>query len=107
MKIKKIVTIILIIIWMITVFMFSSQQKEKSSKLSGEFTEAILRITHIDPKNEQQVEQIETVNRKLAHYSIYIIGGIIIYTHLNLYNTKTKNKIIITQVIRIFLCNNR
>lgn len=104
---KKTLTIILIITWMITVFMFSHQPSDKSSSLSEGFTTKILKILNLYPENQEQLDKIETVIRKLAHYTIYLIGGILIYTHINLYNTKTGNKIVISQAIRFSICNIR
>jgi len=99
---KKTLTIILIIIWMTTIFIFSHQPSEESSNLSESFTTKILKILNLYPENQEQLDKIETVIRKLAHYFIYLIGGILIYTHLNLYNTKTGNKIAISQTIGSF-----
>ena len=104
---KKTITIILIIIWMITVFMFSHQPSEESSNLSEGFTTKILKILNLYPESQDQLDKIETVIRKLAHYTIYLIGGILIYTHINLYSIKTGNKIAISQAIRKHICNIR
>ena len=107
MKTKKVITLILIIIWMITVFFFSHQPSDESSNLSEGFTTTVLKILHLYPDNQEDLDNIESVIRKLAHYTIYLIGGILIYTHINLYNIKTGNKIVISQIIRLTLCNNR
>ena len=56
MKTKKIVTLILIIIWMITVFYFSNQHSEESSNLSGGVTLKVLRILKVAPETEEQLE---------------------------------------------------
>ena len=103
MKTKKIITIVLIIIWMTTVFIFSNQPSEESSNLSEGFTTTALKLIHLYPDNQEQLDKIESVIRKLAHYTIYLIGGILIYTHINLYNIKTGNKIAISQAIRFSL----
>ena len=103
---KRAITIILIRIWMITVFMFSNQPSKESSNLSEGFTKTILKILRIYPDSQENLDKIETVIRKLAHYSIYLIGGILIYMHLNLYNINTVKKFAISQAIRFFICNN-
>lgn len=92
---------------MTTVFMFSNQPSDKSGNLSEGFTTTVLKLLHLYPDNQEQLDKIETVIRKLAHYSIYLIGGILIYTHVNLYNIKTVNKALISQVVRNAICNNR
>ena len=104
---KKTITIVLIVIWMATVFMFSNQPSEESSNLSEGFTTTVLKMLHLYPENQEKLDKIETVIRKLAHYTIYLIGGILLFTHLNLYNIITTRKIILSQIIRFNICNNR
>ncbi len=104
---KKTITLILIIIWMITVFFFSHQPSDESGNLSEGFTKTIIKILSIHPENQEQIDKIETVIRKLAHYLEYLIGGILIYTHLNLYNINTPNKVLISESIRFTICNIR
>ena len=100
MKIKKIITIILIIAWMTLVFYLSNQISDESSKLSGGITQAILNFFNIlEGKTLEQQSQIETIVRKLAHYSIYTIGGILILLHVNLYKISANKKVIISQLI--------
>lgn len=107
MKIKKTITIILIIIWMTTVFIFSAQPSDESATLSDGFTKTLLKILKIYPENQEKLDKIETIIRKLAHYTIYLIGGILLFTHVNLYNIITKKKIIISQTLRYNICNFR
>ena len=99
MKTKKIVTLVLIIIWMVTVFYFSAQHSEESSSLSGGITIKVLKTLKINVENEEQVETIETVIRKLAHYAIYLLGGVLILSHINLYDIKNNKKVLISQAI--------
>ena len=89
---KKIGLIILIIAWMILVFYFSNQISDESSKLSGGITRAILNFFNLlEGKTLEQQSAIETIIRKLAHYSIYALGGILILLHVNLYKIKTRH----------------
>lgn len=100
MKIKKIITIILIIAWMTLVFYLSNQISDESSKLSGGITQAILNFFNIlEGKTLEQQLAIETIIRKLAHFSIYALGGILILLHVNLYKIKTNKKVIISWLI--------
>ena len=100
MKNKKILTIILILIWMCIVFKFSSQPSTESSQLSGGITKAILNFFNVlEGKTIEQQSQIETIVRKLAHYSIYTIGGILIILHVNLYKISANKKVIVSQLI--------
>ena len=96
----KIITIILIIAWMTLVFYLSNQISNESSKLSGGITRAILNFFNIlEGKTLEQQSAIETIIRKLAHYSIYALGGILILLHVNLYKIKTNKKVIISWLI--------
>ena len=96
----KIITIILIIAWMTLVFYLSNQISDESSKLSGGITQAILNFFNIlEGKTLEQQSAIETVVRKLAHFSIYALGGILILLHVNLYKIKTNKKVIISWLI--------
>lgn len=97
---NKVITIILIIIWMCIVFKFSSQPSTESSQLSGGITKAILSFFNVlEGKTIEQQSQIETIVRKLAHYSIYTIGGILILSHVNLYKISANKKVIVSQLI--------
>lgn len=100
MKKKKIITIILIIAWMTLVFYLSNQIADDSSKLSGGITRTILNFFHIlEGKTLEQQSAIEIVVRKLAHFSIYTLGGILILLHVNLYKIKPNKKVIISWLI--------
>ena len=92
---------------MITVFCLSNQKKEESSKLSGEVTEVVIKTLDLDVKTKEQESTIESVIRKLTHYGLYTIGGVLILLHLNQYEISIKKKILISQTIRNYVCNNR
>ena len=96
---KKIVTLVLIIIWMVTIFFFSSQQARESSSLSEKITNSIIKVLKLNPKTQEQIDRIETIVRKLAHYCIYLIGGILILLHINLYEEKENKKVLLSQLI--------
>ena len=99
-KTKKILTIILILIWMCIVFKFSSQPSTESSQLSGGITKTILNLFNVlEGKTLEQQSAIETVVRKLAHFSIYALGGILILLHVNLYKITLNQKVMISQII--------
>ena len=79
----KILNIILIIIWMITIFRFSGQIGTESGNTSRKFTVQIIKI--ITGKNlsinEPFIDNIQLFIRKLAHFSIYTIGGFLIMNY--------------------------
>ena len=100
MKTKKIITFILIVLWMILIFYLSNQVSTESSKLSGGLTHKILEVLHmLDGKTIEQQEVIETIIRKLAHFFLYTLGGILILVHINLYKITDKRKVIISWII--------
>lgn len=102
----KIIYLVLVLIWMIAVFMFSSQNGEESQNTSGKITELIVRIlTHPEKITEsERLELIENTDyyiRKFAHYSIYTLGGILIYNFINTYNISSKKVILISILIGV------
>ena len=95
MKKKKIILRILIVIWMIVIFIFSNQVSDKSSNTSGNSIKFILEKLSITKNMDEQqiaelVESLQTPIRKLAHFSIYTIGGVLtsIYFSLDAKNIK-------------------
>ncbi len=78
---KNILRVFLIILLFATfsiIFGFSSQNKEQSGGLSQSITEVITnQIKFIQDKSEQDklkiVDRIESIIRKIAHFSIYTI----------------------------------
>ena len=100
MKTKKIITLILVLLWMILAFNLSNQVAQNSSELSGGLTRKILEVLHmLDGKTIEQQETIETIIRKLAHFFLYALGGILILLHINLYKITDKRKVIISWIL--------
>jgi len=101
---KKIAYLIFVIIWMLLVFMFSSENGSKSQETSKTVTKTIVKILtyNQDLTEEQQnilINKLDYIVRKIAHFSIYAIGGVLIYNYINLYNIKVNKKIIISILI--------
>ena len=106
MNIKKIMSTILVIIWMFTIFYFSHQQGTGSSSTSKKVSMTIVNI--FDIKNEMQdeekqeiVEKIEPVIRKLAHFGLYMIGGILLINCTYTYKTNIKTASINASIIGV------
>ena len=100
---KRIINIIFIILWMTTVFIFSNQESTESSGVSKKITNNIVKTFHIvDKYNEEDkqniIDNIEHIIRKLAHYSLYTLGGFLIYLEINEYKIPLLRKIIYTQI---------
>ena len=103
---KKILYLALVLIWMLTVFMFSNQNGEKSQGTSRKISAIVAQIfTHNQEINEDEkeviLEKVDHVIRKMAHYSIYAIGGILLYNYIRTLTTKTKKAIVIAILLGI------
>lgn len=105
-KLKKVISIILVLIWMISIFSFSNQQGESSSFTSKKVSKIIVNI--IDIKHEYNEEQkqeiasnIEPYIRKLAHFSLYALGGVLLMNAVRLFLLKENIQILISSSIGI------
>lgn len=90
MNTRKILSTLLVIIWMLTIFYFSHQQGIGSSSTSKKVSIAIVNILDIknemvEEEKEEIVRTIEPIIRKLAHYILYMLGGILIINSINAY----------------------
>lgn len=97
MKYKKAILILLIIIWMITVFIFSNQQSSDSANTSGKFIKIVMKIFNKDISDEQ-IQALQLPIRKLAHFTIYAIGGVLVALLVNKYKISTLKKILYSQM---------
>ena len=101
---KQIIYLALIIIWMLTIFLFSNENGNDSQKTSRIITDKIVQVLtyNQDITEEQELNLIENVNyivRKFAHFSIYVLGGILIYNYIDTLNLKANRKIIVPIII--------
>lgn len=83
MKMKNGIFILLVVIWMGTVFYFSHQQGTGSGNTSKMVATKIVEIMDINnnlsqEQKDENISKAEPFIRKLAHYSIYLLGGILI-----------------------------
>lgn len=93
--IKRIVLLVLIIIWAVFVFGFSSQTGEESSGLST-------KIANLFFDSEEMIKIAEPIIRKLAHFSEYALGGTLIYLLIDTYEFTNKKKFLISLGIGIW-----
>ena len=87
---KKKIFFILFLLWMLVVFLFSSQNGISSSKTSGVIVNKVVEIiTNIKDVPEDEIKSLtSTVSfyvRKAAHFSIYAVGGILMFLLLKQY----------------------
>lgn len=108
----KRVNLVFIIIWMIAIFSFSSQTGTQSSNISGNLTVKLVDILNItngctEKDTKIVISNIEHIVRKVAHYGVYALGGILIYLEMFLYNISFKYKILLTQLLgTIYACTD-
>ena len=100
---KRLIKIILIILWMILIFCFSNQKAEDSSKLSDGL---IVKVANVfvdnnlsNEKKEVILNKYTTLVRKTAHFGIYLILGILVINLLMEYDINIKYLILISLMI--------
>lgn len=98
-KISNIINILLVVIWMITVFNFSKDVGKESSNKSKLVTENIVKIVTSNKnitqeEKEEIIARIELIIRKCAHLLLYLIGGILIMNCVYQYNISENKKIL-------------
>ncbi|MNS83530.1 VanZ like family protein [compost metagenome] len=101
----KIGSLALVIMWMILVFCYSNQPGNDSSDTSKNVTTKVINIltTNTNIKYEDKIEiinKIDPIIRKMAHYSVYMLGGIILMNYINsAYKTSENKKVLISILI--------
>lgn len=92
---KRILFIVLLIMWMIIMFILSGQEAEQSNNTSGIVTNSIIKI--IQSISNIQIEDMQNTKdliifivRKLAHVISYFIGGILAYFTYNSFKKVNK-----------------
>lgn len=103
-KIRKIFRFILVILWMVVVFCFSAQGGEKSSITSNTATKQIINVLpstkHLaEPQKTAVVAKVNPVLRKIAHYTMYILGGILIFGWLRTYAIALRTNAMYTTIL--------
>ena len=106
MRIDKInilrsILIILLLCTFFIIFGFSSQNGEQSGGISRKITEVILeksnRYNNLKKEEKEPIlHRTESIIRKMAHFSIYAVIGILLMGLLCTYKIKNKWKIVIT-----------
>lgn len=111
---KKIISIILLVLWMSLIFYFSHQPSYTSDKASNGVIDKLINIVEKVSKYEFNEEELNIINkslvfpvRKSAHFIIYLILGILFYNLIRLYMNK-KFKILIISILMcvIYACSD-
>lgn len=105
-KLKKIISIIFVLIWMFSLFCFSNQGGENSGSTSKSVSQIIVNIIDIKHKYNQDqkqeiVSKIEPYIRKLAHFSLYALGGILLMNSVRLFLLRENMQILISSGLGI------
>lgn len=88
--IKKHINILLVLIWMAFIFTMSSFNATESSNQSNFIVNIIVNIFNIN-----NIELVSIIIRKLAHFTEYLILGLLTYNLIKSYNKKAYIAIII------------
>ena len=111
---KKIISIILLVLWMSLIFYFSHQPSYTSDKTSKGVIDKLINIVEKVSKYEFNEEELNIINkslvfpvRKSAHFIIYLILGILFYNLIRLYMNKNF-KILIISILMcvIYACSD-
>lgn len=102
--VKRILFAVLVIVWMVTIFCFSNEKSEDSTDTSGTVIKNVLTKFNSfnDLKQDEQISIIENLQhpiRKLAHFTIYAIGGVLIFNFINTYEIENRKKIMFTILV--------
>lgn len=97
----KYIKLLLVILWMLVIFTFSNQKADDSTKLSDGLilrtVRIIEKITNKQYSDDEILDKFVTPVRKMAHFTIYFILGILVYIYIDEY--KLKNIILISLLI--------
>lgn len=95
MKCRRITFTMLVILCLCTIFLFSHQIGKTSESISDGFTIKIIevysKITHkeiSESRKEELVKDLRKYIRKSAHFTIYLLLGIFVYSALRSYGCK-------------------
>ena len=98
---KKIFLKIIIVFWMVLIFILSNQPANDSTKLSNGVIEKtignIYRLFHSDVTDEKIIEiqnKYSHITRKTAHFTIYLILGLLVGLLLREYNISSKQLLV-------------
>lgn len=97
---KKIIYGLLVIIWMAIIFSFSSQTAVDSTDLTVGLLDRVLSFLHLEDL-ESLINMLFTPVRKMAHYIIYLILGLLILNFIKEFDLSLKEMIIASLLICI------
>lgn len=115
-KISKIniiraILIILLLATFVRIFCFSNQNGTQSSGVSRKVTEIVtsnMKKVQNMPKNEKELflEHTEKIIRKLAHFSIYTVVGLLMMSLMSTYKLKQSKRIWISLIVGVLYASS-
>lgn len=111
MKLKKIIKLLLIIIWMSVIFNFSAQDSTKSENTSNKVIISTAEVIKNKPltkiEKETIISKYKVLVRKAAHFFLYFILAILVYVCLKDY-LKNDIKIVLLTIIicALYACSD-
>ena len=103
-NIIRIILLILLLATFYLIFGFSNQNSEQSSGISRNVSKFIINIINKNESKEikeNKIKTIEPIIRKIAHYTIYTIVGLLLMSLLFTYKIKLLDKYFYSQCIGI------
>ena len=104
----SVLTVILwiaVAIWMVGIFMFSAENAEESLETSDGIVDVVVEKVTEDVKNEMTSEEydslrmkISTVVRKCAHFSVYLVLGVLVTLALGRHISKGAKLVMFSQL---------
>ena len=89
----------IVLLWMILIYFFSQQTVNESIRLSSVATMVFTNILELFfPNSAFEEEYIHHIVRKLAHFTIYFILGVLVSSLLNIGKRKGKKIVFITGI---------
>lgn len=103
-NILRIILIILLLCTFFIIFGFSSQDGETSGGISRNITNKILQLSNKykdmgQEEKEQIADKTERIIRKIAHFSIYTLVGLLLMGLLSTYKIKEKWRVMLSVLL--------
>lgn len=104
LNIIRVILILLLLSTFFIIFNFSSQDAEKSGSVSGKVTETVTSnikfIQKLEKSEKEKVlDRTEKIIRKIAHFSIYTLVGLLLMGLASTYNLDERKRICISLII--------
>jgi VanZ family protein len=78
----KIISVLLVIVWMVMIFVMSNFPAETSSKQSGVVVEVVKTVFKVSPKQPDLFNNLTTIVRKCGHAFEYFVLGVLLLNML-------------------------